>query len=233
MSRKPRQMHERSSSSFAADLRSGPEAIHTRRHRTALAGWTAAAEVIGPITPDLSLFLITRGQISMIDLVRHFVADLTAAARGPLHASVWTWAIADYELDAFEWFFATRALSGATLVIDRGAEIRNGPLLERWRQTFGPESVRVCHNHAKIITVTDGTLRIAARGSSNLNQNPRLEQLDISVNDGAFELIQAEEQSIPVLPPTATPQQYADATGIGAYGGEQMRMFAGIRTWAK
>lgn len=45
-------------------------AARARRVTRAEEGWRAAAEVIGPLQPDTSLCVLTRGQISMIDAMR-------------------------------------------------------------------------------------------------------------------------------------------------------------------
>ena len=56
------------------------------RRRDAVQSFKTAADCIGPITPGMSLFAITRGQFSMIDAVMH-VLDCA----GPANVSLWTW----------------------------------------------------------------------------------------------------------------------------------------------
>src|SRR6188768_1607693 len=107
-----------------------------------------AAAAIGPIDPGLRLFLITRGQFSMLDMVLHVLEEL-----GPASVSVWTWAIADYEVEAMEGLMARDAITAGRLIVDRSAEQRSAPTIARWRARFGVESVRVCKNHAKIARV--------------------------------------------------------------------------------
>ena len=69
-------------------------AIAWRRKR-AVESFGNAAEAIGPIEAGMSVFALTRGQYSMIDCLHHVVNEL-----GPCHLSIWTWAIADYEVQA-------------------------------------------------------------------------------------------------------------------------------------
>lgn len=212
----------------------GPaEVTRARRITRAEQGWRTAGEVLGPITAETSLFVVTRGQISMIDVIREVVQQLSADGSA-VDASVWTWCIAAYEVEAFEWFLSGRQLSAARLVIDRSAEQRNRPLIDRWRHAYGVLSVRVCLNHAKIATVSNGRLRVAVRGSMNLNFNPRFEQFDLSVNDGVFDLVRGLEERLPVLPVPSSWAEAASASEVqSAFNDETLAIFEGVRTWAK
>lgn len=215
-----------------AAMHGRPSASPARRVQRAIEGWKTAADCIGTLTPDTSLFVLTRGQISMIDAIRECVRQL--APDGPTAVSVWTWCIADYEVEAFEWFLNSGDLCGARLVIDRSAEHRNAGLIDRWRDTYGTQNVRVCMNHAKIATVANPHLRVSLRGSMNLNYNPRFEQFDLSVNDPTFDLIRDIESSLPVLPRLAPHRDAEIATGVcNAFTTDQLTPFQGIRTWQK
>jgi len=130
----------------------------------------SAADCIGPITHGMSLFAITRGQFSMIDSVQHAQSQLGRAS-----ISIWTWAIADYEVEVFTALMLDNRIDGADLIVDQSAERRNGALIDQWRATFGLQSVRVCKNHAKIARVYNDDFRVLLRGSMNLNFNPRFE----------------------------------------------------------
>lgn len=223
----------RRAATAAAEPSARAVAAKARRVTRAEQGWRAAAEVIGPLQPDTALCVLTRGQISMIDAIREVVQQLAAQGR-PVEASVWTWCIAEYEVEAFEWFLSSCGLAAARLVIDRSAEQRNAALIARWRTVYGADAVRVCLNHAKVATVSNGQLRVALRGSMNLNYNPRCEQFDLSVNDGVYELFRQVEDELPVLAPMATWADAAAASGVqAAFSAEQLGIFSGVTTWAK
>lgn len=216
-----------------ADGRGPAVAVRARRVARAEEGWRAAGDVLGVLQPDTALCVVTRGQVSMIDVIREVVRQLGAEGQ-PVDASVWTWCIAAYEVEAFEWFLSAGALASARLVIDRSAEHRNRALLDRWRRCYGDESVRVCLNHAKVATVSNGRLRVSVRGSMNLNYNPRFEQFDLSVNDGVFDLLRDVEARLPVLAPMPSWADAATATGVqAAFSAEQLATFNGVKTWAK
>ncbi len=111
------------------------------RKRRAVESFRSAAETIGPIEAGMSLFAVTRGQWSMIDAVQYCLSQLGQAA-----VSIWTWTVADYEVEVMESLLADGRITGALLVIDRSAEQRNGVLIDRWRDRFGESAVKTCKN---------------------------------------------------------------------------------------
>lgn len=199
------------------------------RKARAVEAFGSAAEAIGPIDPGLRLFLVTRGQFSMLDMVLHVLAEL-----GPASVSVWTWAIADYEVEAMEGLMAREAITAGRLIVDRSAEQRSASTIARWRSRFGAESVRVCKNHAKIARVWTAERRVLLRGSMNLNFNPRFEQADLTEGGDDFTLIEGMEAELPVLPALCSNAEAEAASGLGrAFEAETLRMFAGVKVWAK
>ncbi len=200
-----------------------------RRARIATESFKTFSDAMAgvPIEPGFSLFGITRGQFSMIDVIRYFVDRLQ-----PADVSVWTWAIASYEVEAFEYFYQTDAIRSATLVVDRSAEDRNAELIDRWRARFGADSVKVCKTHAKIATIAGRGLRILARGSMNLNENPRFEQFDISEGGDPFNLVRRIETEIPTLPPRCSNHDADAASGLlFAWAEDRLATFGGVRPW--
>lgn len=116
--------------------------------RRAVESFVSASETIGPITPGMSLFAVTRGQFSMIDAILHCLGEV-----GRAHVSAWTWVIADYEVDSLYSLMNRGQLIDARLVIDITAarpNMKRQPIVESWREKFGERSVKVCKNHAKI-----------------------------------------------------------------------------------
>ena len=206
-----------------------PSARKASRRAYAVQTFTSAADTIGTVEKDMSLFAITRGQFSMLDAVNAVIEQV-----GPCEVSAWTWAIADYEVECFEAFMANSRIKAGRLIIDQSAEIRNAPIIQRWRDTFGDDQVRVCKNHAKIATVTTDEFRVLLRGSMNLNYNPRFEQLDITEGGPDYDLVREIEDELPVLRPKCSSTEANMASQIGfAFEASELAMFSGIKTWAK
>jgi len=189
-----------------------------------------AAECIGDIYPGKRLFAVTRGQWSMIDAILHCL-DQVGLAR----VTVWTWTIAEYEVQVFERLMLDDRITGALLVIDYSARNKNGRILHRWRNRFGDSSVKSTVNHAKIATIeTESGIKLLLRGSMNLNFNPRFEQFDMSEGCDGFELVREIENELPVLPERASSTEIYSAAKVGqAFDTQALDMFRNIKVWAK
>jgi len=206
---------------------SGPSAAPASRRRYARESFRSAAEAIGAITPGMSVFLITRGQFSMLDIVQHVVAEI-----GPSALSLWTWAIADYEVEAMAGLMANASIIGARLIVDRSAEQRSAKTIADWRQRFGVEAVRVCKNHCKIARVWTPERRVLIRGSMNLNYNPRFEQADVTEGGEDFDLVARIEDELPVLRPMCSNAEAESASKLSlAFEASELAMFQGVRPW--
>lgn len=199
------------------------------KRKRVIESFQSAGQAIGPVEPGMSVFAVTRGQFSMIDCILYCLSQT-----GPADVSVWTWAIADYEVEAMEGLIGRREITSGRLVIDQSADRRNPVIIERWRRRFGPEAVRICKNHAKIARAWNDRYRILLRGSMNLNWNPRFEQLDVTEGGEDFDLVKRIEDELPVLPSQYSNAEAEAATGISkAWEAGQLEMFRGLKTWAK
>lgn len=143
-------------------------AERTTRRKMAIEGWKNAADTIGPIELGLNLFAVTRGQFSMIDIINYLLSQM-----GMSGVSVWTWVVADYEVEVMTALIDNGQLAEGNLIVDYSAGKRNPEIIESWRAKFGEGSVKVCKNHAKIARIWNDNFRFLARGSMNLNYNPR------------------------------------------------------------
>lgn len=200
-----------------------------RRRARALETFEAANVAIGPITATTNLFCVTRGQFSMLDIVRHVLDEL-----GPAAVTVWTWAIADYEVEAMAGLLTDHRLTSARLILDRSAEQRNTPIVDDWRDRFGASSVRVCKNHAKIARVWTDAIRVLVRGSLNLNYNPRFEQFDLTTNGDDFDLVAKLEDELPILPRLSSNLEAEAASKVNlAFDASSLDAFRSLKVWAK
>lgn len=208
-----------------------PSAVQSHRRARVHESYQTAAECIGPIHHGMSVFAITRGQFSQIDAILHVLSQT-----GPAAISVWSWSIAEFDLDALKTPATFRAgetrVTAARLIIDEAARSKCAHLLNAWRDHFGPDSVRYAATHAKIALIEGGGFRVCIRGSLNLNSNPRFEQIDITEGGPEFDLIRGIEDEIPVLPPEATNGEIDRASKIGATPQlDRLPMFEGVKTW--
>jgi hypothetical protein len=199
------------------------------RRKTAKQSFRTAAECIGVLEPGASLFAITRGQFSMIDAV---LACLDQT--GPAAVSLWTWTVAEYEVECLEALQNSGRITGGRLVIDYGARNKNAGIIANWKRSYGAESVRYVVNHAKIATIQTDRYRLLLRGSMNLNMNPRFEQFDLTEGGPDFDLVKEVEDELPVLPDDCTGADAYKASKVAdAFNPEQLSLFTGVKVWAK
>jgi hypothetical protein len=178
------------------------------------------------------IFAITRGQWSMIDAVLHCLDQL---APEPVTLSLWTWTVAEYEIQCLERLMLDKRIKAATLVIDHGARGKNKALLEKWISIFGPGSVRFVVNHSKIATIEGAGARLLLRGSMNLNFNPRFEQFDLTEGGQDFELVRSIEAELETLSIDCSgADAYRSSKVSSAFDQQTLSLFSkDIKTWAK
>ena len=166
--------------------------VLARREGTAALALGHAAEALAGLTRGGHVFGLTKGQFSMID-----VAAALLDRVGPARLSIWTWCIAAYEVAAVTAFMADQRVTDLRMVLDYSAARRDMPLLADLQGRFGDDCLRVTKTHAKILTIaTDCGWRLVARGSMNLNFNPRFEQFDVTDGPDTFDLVAGLEDAL-------------------------------------
>lgn len=200
------------------------------RETRAAESFGCAAEAIGTIAPGCAVFAITRGQWSMIDAVMAVLDQV-----GPASVSLWTWTVAEYEVQCLTRLRIDGRLTDGRLVIDEGARHKNAGLIREWQGSFGPASVRYVRTHAKIARVEAANgLRVLLRGSMNLNFNPRFEQFDLSEGGPAFALVTEIEDALPILADDCTARAARDASKVtAAFDPATLALFDGAKRWAR
>lgn len=203
-------------------------AVSSRRKR-AVESFASASDCIGRLEKGAAIFAITRGQFSMIDAVLACLDQV-----GPARLSLWTWTVAEYEVQCLERLRLDGRLLAGRLVIDHGARAKNASLIADWKSSFGGDSVRYVLNHAKIATIENDGWRLLLRGSMNLNFNPRFEQFDLTEGGQDFDLVKAIEDELPILEDDAAGAEVYSASRVSsAFSSEQLSLFRGAKVWAK
>jgi hypothetical protein len=166
----------------------------------------------------------------MIDAVLHCLDQV-----GPSRVSLWTWTVAEYEVEVLRRLKMDEKVTGGRLVIDHGARHKNAGIIAEWQASYGPESVRYVVNHAKIARIASASgPRLLLRGSMNLNFNPRFEQCDITEGGLDYDLVEEIEDALPILAPTCSGKEVYGASKIGeAWAQENLSLFDKPRVWSK
>ncbi|PIU08197.1 MAG: hypothetical protein COT28_03675 [Methylobacterium sp. CG08_land_8_20_14_0_20_71_15] len=197
-----------------------------RRHSEAVLALHTAREALEPWGRGAHVFGTNKGQFSSIDL-----ATAVLERTGPAEVSVWTWCIAEYEVQAVTAFLVDERITGFRLVMDWAGAQRDMPLVAEMQERFGVDCIRVTKTHAKIVTMsTPCGWRVVVRGSMNLNANRRFEQFDVSDDPAVYGVVRALEDELwqrgKPLPIAA--MKHGEATALLGIGEEQ----AAAPSWA-
>lgn len=139
-----------------------------------------ATDAIGRLTPGCEIYCLTFGQFSLIDAL---VAVLDQT--GPADVDISTWTAAHAHLDRSKELLGGAAGKGGAIrrcrwLVDTSFLNRQPAYVAHMRKLFGDDSIRTYRSHAKFVTVRNDRWNLALRTSMNLNENARLENLEIS-----------------------------------------------------
>lgn len=131
-----------------------------------------AAESIGELSIGLEMYIVSKGQFSLVDVIRAVVEQT-----GPADLSISTWTAAGADIaEAFELLESGRIRS-ARFLLDHSFQRRQPAFCGQVRNLFGDDAIRITKNHAKLVVLTNDDWNVNVLTSMNLNQNPRLEFL--------------------------------------------------------
>ena len=146
----------------------------TREFRHGTRG-ESAARCIGSISKGCDIFGLTKGDFSMIDILRHVAKEI-----GPCRIDCGTWTAAAAEIgQAFDMLKDGNILAMRFLV-DRSFPARQPKYFHALRVRFGDDCIRMARFHAKFILLENDNFSVAVRTSMNLNLNERIEFYELS-----------------------------------------------------
>lgn len=136
-----------------------------------------ATESIGKLEKNTDLFILTYGQFSLIDALVT-ILDQT----GPAHVAISTWTAADAHLERSAQLVESADILSFKMIIDRSFQTRQPKYCAHMQMLFGRDCIRSIRTHAKFLLIRNEKWDIVVRTSMNLNENPRLENIEISDN---------------------------------------------------
>lgn len=143
-----------------------------------------AAQAIGTLTHGDELFLLTAGNFSLIDVLLHLL-DLT----GPAEVDCATWTQGVYDQQKCAALRTDGRIKKMRWLVDPSMFARRPELSGKLVERFGEDSFRAVSIHAKYLVIRGEHMNIAVRSSMNMNENEKIEQLDISVCDKMAEFL--------------------------------------------
>lgn len=135
----------------------------------------STARCIGDISKGCDIFGLTKGDFSMIDILRHIARQI-----GPCRIDIGTWTAAAVDIKQAENMLNDKNILGMRWLVDRRFPARQGKYFCSLLDKFGKDSVRLARFHAKFILLENDEYTVAVRTSMNLNENKRIEFYEIS-----------------------------------------------------
>ena len=158
-----------------------PRKTKRKRELAKLFRKETAAEAVAAFTQDVDVFGVTKGQFSLVDLLEALVEKT-----GPALLVVSTWTAARADIQSCLEFLQSGKVTSARFLIDFSFQRRQPAVAQTIRDLFGHDALRVTRNHAKFFALNNADgWTVTCKTSMNLNQNPRLEDFDLS-NDPAL-----------------------------------------------
>lgn len=164
--------------------------VHKRRAQNRLVRnalkVSTAAEALGPIERGCEIYALSTGQFSLIDVVQHVLQ-----ATGPARVVVSTWTAAGADVDIAFRLLTDGAIESLRFIVDFSFPSRQPAYCAAIREAFGDAAIRVTKNHAKFVLIRNKTWNVVIRTSMNLNENRRLENLEVSDCEGMASFLES------------------------------------------
>lgn len=135
----------------------------------------SAARCIGEVSKGCDIFGLTKGDFSMIDILRHIARQI-----GPCRIDIGTWTAAAADIRQAEAMLQDRNILEMRWLVDRSFPQRQAKYYASLLERFGRDSVRLARFHAKFLLLENDEYSVAVRTSMNLNENKRIEFYEIS-----------------------------------------------------
>ena len=164
--------------------------------------WTA----LGKLEPGLRLVGLTRGQFSLLDLIRAVLAQTGPA---DVTLSTWTSGIRDAETSA--WLLSEGKIRSLRLMLDYGFPRIEPSYALRLAELFGDRAVLLCRTHAKFAVIRNDAWSVCIRSSMNLNRNTRFEQFDLDDDSAICDLFETFADDVARATPAGFVIEWQDA----------------------
>ena len=157
----------------ARPARSVTRPARTRKPRVSKV--TNARDALADFDKGLETYCLTFGQFSLMDAV-----EAVLEKTGPADVALSTWTAGSADLSRSAESLNNGNIRSLRFVVDCSFGQRQPGYLQQVRDLFGDESIRSTRTHAKFVVLTNDEWNVAIRTSMNLNENPRLENIEVS-----------------------------------------------------
>lgn len=183
------------------------------RRRLRLCKTEGARSALAAFGKETEVDCLTFGQFSIMDAIEA-ILEIT----GPAHVAVATWTAATADVRRCANQLKNGNILGFRLIVDGSFVTRQPAYAAAVREMFGAESIRVTRTHAKFALITNEKWNVCVRTSMNLNENPRLEFIQVSDDADlcGFYLGIVDELFSEVLPGLSADQRRPELASYGS-----------------
>lgn len=146
-----------------------------RTRRPRLSKVTNAREALADFDRGMETYCLTFGQFSLMDAI-----EAVLEKTGPADVALSTWTAGSADLSRSEEHLRDGNIRSMRFVCDCSFGQRQPGYLAELVRLFGVDAIRTTRTHAKFAVITNDDWAVAIRTSMNLNENPRLESIEVS-----------------------------------------------------
>lgn len=146
-----------------------------RRRRTRISKVTNAAAALAEFDRGMEVYCLTFGQFSLMDALLALLDRI-----GPAHVAVATWTAAAADLSRSAEMLHDRRFLSMRFLVDCSFPQRQPGYAAQLVDLFGVDAIRTTRTHAKFVVMTNDEWNVVIRTSMNLNENPRLENIEVT-----------------------------------------------------
>ena len=136
---------------------------------------TNARDALSDFGRGMETYCLTFGQFSLMDAV-----EAVLEKTGPADVAISTWTAGNADLSRSAEHLHDGNIRTLRFVADCSFGQRQPGYLAELVRLFGAEAIRTTRTHAKFVVITNDDWAVAIRTSMNLNENPRLESIEVS-----------------------------------------------------
>lgn len=144
------------------------------RRRQRLSKTANARDTLSEFGRGIEVDILTFGQFSISDAV-----EAVLERTGPAHVAISTWTAASADLTRTARHLHDERIQSLRLLVDRSFLTRQPEYARTCLALFGEAAIRTSRIHAKFCLVHNDAWHVVMRTSMNLNENPRLEYLQV------------------------------------------------------
>lgn len=135
-----------------------------------------AVDSLGTLTAGAEIFILSFGQFSLLDIISAILHQT-----GPADVALSTWTAAEFDLDRCKSILDRGGFTSFRVITDRTFfSFKSADRGEKLVHLFGTDNIRTAAIHAKFAVIGNAHWKVALRTSANMNQNPRMENFEVS-----------------------------------------------------